>query len=131
MIAVDTNVLIRYLVNDDEQQAEAARVLLSKLTVDNRGFVSREVTLELTWVLKRAYGFSRDKIATVLEQLISSQELEFETEYDILRTVLNFRSNNFEFSDLMVVTAASRYGARPLYTFDRKAARIDGAKLLA
>ena len=54
MIAIDTDVLVRYLVCDDQQQAEAARTLLESLTAERPGFVCREVTVELAWVLERA-----------------------------------------------------------------------------
>lgn len=75
MIALDTNVLVRYLVRDDEAQAATARSLMSSLTADQPGFVCREVILELVWVLERAYGLSREDIADALEQLVSTDVL--------------------------------------------------------
>ncbi len=57
MIALDTNVLVRYQVCDDRPQAEAAQALLDSLTVECPGYLCREVTVELVWVLERAYGF--------------------------------------------------------------------------
>ena len=130
MIALDTNVLVRYLVDDDAQQAEAARVLLTGLTAERRGFVCREVTIELAWVLERVYGFSRDRISTVLEELVVSEELEFEAVDDVARAAGSYRQDGPDFSDLMIAAAAKRSGARPLYTFDRRAARLEGAKLV-
>ncbi|MXX54385.1 MAG: type II toxin-antitoxin system VapC family toxin, partial [Gemmatimonadetes bacterium] len=65
MIALDTNVLVRYLVRDDEQQAESARALLESLTQERPGYACREVVVELVWVLERAYGVSRERIATI------------------------------------------------------------------
>ena len=76
MIALDTNILVRYLVRDDEKQAEAARTLLESLTIEQPGFVCREVIVELVWVLERSYKCSRDRIATVLEQLATTESLE-------------------------------------------------------
>ena len=64
MIALDTNVLVRYLVRDELRQAEAARGLLESLTSERPGYACREVVVELVWVLERAYGFPRDRIAT-------------------------------------------------------------------
>ena len=58
MIALDTNVLVRYLVDDDAEQAQAARTLLEGLTAERSGFVCREVIVELVWVLQRTYGTS-------------------------------------------------------------------------
>ena len=131
MIALDTNVLIRFLTNDDKHQAEVARMLLSDLSADNPGFISREVTLELTWVLNRAYGYSSDKIANVLEYLIATRGIKFETDDDIFDAIYRFRKRGVEFADLMIVAAAKRQGAQPLYTFDEKLAKIDGVELLA
>ena len=131
MIALDTNVLVRFLVNDEPEQAEAARSLLAGLTERERGFVCREVAVELVWVLKRAYGFSRDRIATVLEALAATEELEVEAVDDVIRAASSYRLGGAGFSDLMIAAAAKRRGARTLYTFDRQAARLEGAALLA
>ena len=67
VIALDTNVLVRYLVDDDAKQAEAARALLDALTPARPGFVCREVMVELVWVLRRTYGHTPERIAAVLE----------------------------------------------------------------
>ena len=130
MIALDTNVLVRYLVADDVRQAEAARLLLEGLTAERPGFVCREVTVELVWVLQRAYGFSRDRIATVLEDLAATEGLEVEAAEDVARTALSYRRGGAGFPDLMIAAAAKRAGADTLYTFDRKVAQLEGVTLL-
>ena len=131
MIALDTNVLVRYLVNDDPRQAEAARALLAELTSERPGFVCREVAVELSWVLDRAYGFPRDRIATVFEELVASEELHFEAADDVIRAADSYRRGGAGISDQMIAAAARRSGADPLYTFDRQAAQLRGAVLLA
>ena len=75
MIALDTNILVRVLVEDDEEQARLARGLLGGLTPERPGFVCREVVVELVWVLERTYRLSRDRIAVALEGLVSTQGL--------------------------------------------------------
>ena len=130
MIALDTNVLARYLVCDDAEQAEAARSLLESLSVDRPGYVCREVTVEFVWVLERAYGFTRDRIATVLEELVATEGLVIEAAEDVAHAALRYRRDGPGFSDLMILAAAKRSGAHPLYTFDRQAARLEGARLL-
>ena len=130
MIALDTNVLVRYLVRDDEQQAESARALLESLTTERPGYACREVVVELVWVLERAYGVSRERIATILRDLVTTRGLVVEAADDVARAALRYRAGGPGFSDLMVLAAAERSGARPLYTFDRKAARLDGVQLL-
>ena len=130
MITLDTNVLVRYLVHDDMQQAEAARALLESLTADNPGYVCREVTVELVWVLERTYDLSRDQIATILEELVTTGGLVIESAEDVARAAFRYRSGGTGFSDLMILAAANRSNALPLYTFDQKAARLEGVSLL-
>lgn len=130
MIALDTNVLVRFLVNDDPRQSAAARALLAELTADRPGFVCREVIVELSWVLDRAYGFSRERVATVFEELVGTQELQFEAADDVLRSAEGFRRGGAGFSDQMIAAAARRSGADTLYTFDRQAAQLRGAASL-
>ena len=130
MIALDTNVLVRYLVCDDMEQANTARALLESLTPASPGYVCREVTIELVWVLERAYVFSRDRIATILEELVATEGLEIEEANDVARTAFRFRAGGPGFADLMIAAAAERSGAHPLFTFDQKAARLEGVSLL-
>ena len=130
MIALDTNVLVRYLVRDDIEQAEAARSLLESLTVDRPGYVCREVIVEVVWVLERAYGYSRDQIATILEELVATEELIIESADDVGRAASSYRTGGAGFSDLMILAASERVGAYSLYTFDQKAARLEGATLV-
>ena len=130
MIALDTNVLVRFLVNDDPRQGEAARALLAELASDRPGFVCREVAVELSWVLDRAYGFSRDRIATVFEELVACEELQFEASDDVIRAADGSRRGGPGFADRMIAAAARRAGAAPLCTFDRQAAELQGAVLI-
>ena len=130
MIALDTNILVRYLVRDDLEQAEAARSVLESLSVDSPGYVCREVTVELVWILERSYGFSRNQIATTLEELIGTQGLVFEEADAVAISAYRFRSAGVGFSDLMILAAAERSAAHPVHTFDRKAARLEGMSLL-
>lgn len=127
MIAIDTNVLVRYLVCDDAEQAEAARALLAKLSSERPGFICREVTIEVVWVLERAYQLPRDQIATVLDELIATEGLLIEAADDVSRAASAYRQGGADFSDLMILAAAKRVGARPLHTFDRTLARLEGA----
>lgn len=72
MIAIDTDVLVRYITQDIPEQARTAARLLDRLTPDYPGFVSREVNIETVWVLERSYGFSRAQTAEVLTTLVGA-----------------------------------------------------------
>lgn len=130
MISIDTNVLIRYLVRDDAEQAQAARVLLQGLNADNQGFVSREVVVEVVWVLERAYGFTRSQIADVLSELTTTEGLVMESSDDVAQAAYVYGQGGADFADLMILAAAHRVGATPLHTFDRRLSRLDGAALV-
>ena len=130
MIALDTNVLVRYLVRDIPEQAEAAQDLLQRLTLEDPGFVSREVAIETAWVLERSYRFTREQIADILEELTAVESLVFEVGDDVRRAVLYFRQGGPDFADLMILAAAERAGANPLYTFDQRFARSTNAVLI-
>ena len=131
MIALDTNVVIRFLVQDDPDQAALAGQLISGLTADAPGYVCREVMVELVWVLERAYRYSRAEVAGALEGLLAASEIEIEAADDVGLALFRYRDDGFGFADLMIAAAARRVGAAELVTFDRKAARIDGVRLLA
>ena len=131
MIALDTNVLVRFLVQDDPDQARIATALFDQWTDADPGFVSREVLVELVWVLERAYGYARSDIAAALDGLLSAIELVIEAADDVGQAVERYRLEGFGFADLMIVAAARRDGARELVTFDRKAARLPDVRLLS
>ncbi len=130
MISIDTNVVVRYLVGDDAAQAEAARALLDTLTPDDPGFICREVVMEIAWVLERSYGFARARVAEALMDLTASDSLVFENSDDVAAAAHRYRQGGVGFSDLMILTAAERVGATPLYTFDRRLARMQGVALV-
>ena len=130
MIALDTNVLIRYLTRDNPEQAEAARALLQGLTTDNPGFICREVVIEVVWVLERSYRFSRERIANIVVELVATDTLVIEDDNDVAQAAAAYRQGSADFSDLMILSAANRVGAQPLYTFDRRFARLDGTELV-
>ena len=131
MIALDTNVLVRFLVQDDVDQAKIAEEIIDQLTDAAPGFIGREVVVELVWVLERAYGYERTDIATALDGLLSARELLLEDADDIGPALERYRNEDFGFADLMIAAAARRAGAVELVTFDRKAARLPGARLLS
>lgn len=131
MIALDTNVLARYVVEDDVPQAEAARKLLQSLSRARPGFICREVAVELVWVLSRSYAASREQIASVLLGLLATDSIVIESADDVADSAIRYADGVSDFADLMILAAAQRQAATPLYTFDRRASRADGVELLA
>ena len=130
MIALDTNVVVRFLVQDDPAQSALAREFMATLTADTPGYLCREVMVELIWVLDRAYRYSRAEIATAVEALLSASELEIEAADDVGQALFRYREGRGGFADLMIAAASQRAGASELVTFDRQAATIPGVRLL-
>ncbi len=127
MIALDTNVLVRFLTGDDPDQQADAGALLERLTPAEPGFVAREVVLELVWVLSRGYGLSRKRIAEILVELLDTSGLLFEDAADVSRAAVEYGRGGPEFSDRMILAAAQRVGGTALFTFDRDLAQMGGA----
>ena len=123
--------LVRFLVQDDVEQAKIAGILIDQLTDAAPGLISREVLVELVWVLERAYGYERADIAAAFDGLLSATELLIEDADDIGPALELYRNDGFGFADLMIAAAARRAGAVELVTFDRKAARLPGVRLLS
>ena len=126
MTALDTNVIIRYLVADVPDQAKAARSLIEQLTPDNPGFICREVVIETAWVLERSYRFPRSRIAEALMDLAASDSLVVENAEDVVAAAHRYRQGGVGFSGLMILAAAEWAKALPLYTFDRRLGRVRG-----
>lgn len=130
MIALDTNVLLRFLTQDDAQQSARANETIAALTSDAPGFVPREVIVELVWVLERTYRYPRADVANAIEGLLTAAEIDPEAPDDVGRAVVAYRHHGFGFADVMIAAGAKRAGARKLLTFDRKAARLPEAEFL-
>lgn len=128
MIALDTNILVRYLVRDDAIQAELARQLLQEQFSSERpGFVSIAATVELEWVLRSGYSFGRDAIRTAVLELIDTPNLVFEAEGAVRQAIA---AGNGDFSDRLIHFIGIAAGCEKTVTFDRAFARLDGVELL-
>ncbi|MCY4424640.1 MAG: type II toxin-antitoxin system VapC family toxin [Acidimicrobiaceae bacterium] len=130
MTALDTSVIVRYLVGDDAVQAAAARALMDRLTPDDPGFICREVAVEVAWVLERSYRFARGRIAATLMDLTASDSLVVEDSDDVAAAAHRYGQGGPGFSDLMILSAAERASAAPVRTLDRRLAETAGAVLV-
>jgi len=131
MPALDTNVLVRYIVQDDARQLAAARRLISRCVAEGSTlFVPVTVVLELEWVLRSSFGFGKDDVLLALSSLFSAADLSFESERALEVALQLFRKGSADFADCLHVALATQAGEQPLWTFDKTAARVDGARLL-
>lgn len=129
MIGLDTNVLVRYLVQDDPRQARAATRIVSARTASDRAFVSLIVLVELWWVLRSAYGHSRDDVTGCLDGLLDSVEVAVE-QPEAARNALRLTRDGADFADALIAQVCNRAGCTGVMTFDRGAVRHTAMSLL-
>jgi len=132
MPALDTNVLIRYLVQDDEPQLATARRLIRKCVAEGQTlFVPVTVALEVEWVLRASFEYGKDEVVEALSSLLSAAELSFESEQALEVALQLYRNGAADFADCLHIALVAQAGEPPLWTFDKRAAKVSGAQLLA
>lgn len=130
MIGLDTNVLIRYLTQDDPlQSAKAAEILERRLTPKNPGFVSIVAMVETVWVLDRAYGLTDLEIATAVERLLQVEVLRIEDEQQVFTAMVALKQGRGSFADALIAELGTREGCTKTLTFDQKATRLPAFEL--
>ncbi len=124
MKGIDTNILVRLLVGDDERQAKKAYAIFKEAELNkNELFVSLLVILELIWVLESAYKIDRNKIIGSISDLLLLPILRFEHLAAIQKFILKARDSGYDLSDLLIAQSASEQGCKTLLTFDKKASK--------
>ena len=128
MLALDSNVLIRYLVEDDPEQTRiAAEFVESRLSASEPGFVSLVVLCEVVWTLRSGYGFTRGQMQDALSRLSKARQLTFEHAEIIDRA---FSGGGQDPADVIVHAVGQHHGCTATVTFDRRFARLEGVQLL-
>ncbi|MBU2532056.1 MAG: type II toxin-antitoxin system VapC family toxin [Alphaproteobacteria bacterium] len=130
MRAVDTNILLRFVVGDDPIQFEVAARFLKARTVDDPAYVSLIVLAEMVWALDRRYGYPRESVRAVVLALLESAEVVFEEESSLSMLIADQVKGDI--ADHLVALCARRAGCMSVATFDKKAARsVPGMELLS
>lgn len=127
MLGIDTNVLIRFLVRDDEAQFEKARKLIKReVAAGRRVFVNQLVLLETEWVLRSRYDVPKPRIVEAISGLLDATEIQFEDEPAIEEALFIWKDSTAGFADCLIGAKNRRLGCRATATFDAKAARLPG-----
>jgi len=130
MRALDTNVLVRYLAQDDaKQSALATRLLERQMSGTDRGFISLVVLLETVWVMESRYGADAAMVADILGDLLKAPTLEVQDSAAVREAVRRYSQGGVDLHDCLIVALAAARKARVL-TFDAKAAKRLGMELL-
>jgi predicted nucleic-acid-binding protein len=131
MPGFDTNVLVRWLVEDDDRQTLRAQKLFEAARSSQASlFVPVTVMLELEWVLRSRYQFDKATVLGAINALLETQELEFQDEAALERAMHLYRSGLAEFADCVHAGICAAAGRAPMWTFDERAARLPGVEQL-
>lgn len=131
MIGLDTNVLVRYLAQDEPKQAALATRLIESLTAGEPGFVSHVVLAETLWVLESCYAAEPARVQQVVDALLRSSGILVERAESVWRALRQFKQGGGDFADTLIAVSAADAGCRATYTFDKGAAKRAGMTLLA
>jgi predicted nucleic-acid-binding protein len=124
VIGLDTNALVRYIVQDGARQASAAtRLIESTCTREDPGFISHLVLAELCWVLGRGYGYPRPTLMSVLSNILTAAELQVQDAGTVWQALRAFEAGSADFADYLIALVHETEGCEITYTFDRKAAK--------
>jgi len=131
LIALDTNVLVRYLVQDDPAQAKlATKFIENNCTEDEPCLVGQIVLCELAWVLESNYDQSRQQIAHVIEEMLQIGQLEVQQPEVVWRALSDYKNSNADFPDHLLARVNQSAGAEYTITFDKKASNQPAFELL-
>lgn len=127
MIGLDTNILVRYLAQDDpEQSLQASEIIERRLSEADPGFISIVAMVETVWVLDRAYGLSGRDIAAAVERMLQADALAIESEQEVFTAMTALKEGHGSFADALIAALGAKAGCSATLTFDRKALRLPG-----
>lgn len=131
MIGLDTNVLVRYIAQDDPKQSVVATTLVNSLTKESPGFIALVSIVELVWVMQSCYKSTKMEIVNILETILATRELIIENAETVIRATRLFSGSGAEdFADCLIERSANKAGCEYSVTFDVDATKHAGFRNL-
>lgn len=128
MIGLDTNILLRYILEDDEYQFKRVTELIETLTPEKQGYVSLVVLSEFFWVLKTGYKKAKSEMIESIKLILSLSVFQIE-DYDVAYKALKlYETNKADFPDYIILTKSLKAGCKSVMTFDKAALLSKGFK---
>jgi len=125
MIGLDTNVVVRYIMQDDPSQARLASELMeTELSRETPGYVTLVVLAEVVWVLKTVYGVDKEGLSITIAALLETEQLKVERSNAVLRALKAYQRGTADFSDALIASVARDDGCSRILTFDKKAVSV-------
>jgi len=132
MIGLDTNILIRYLTQDDPRLTPKATALIERqLSLANPGYVTVVTMAETAWVLESYYSLGPGQIAVAIERILAANTIVVEREQQVFEAMMLLRKDKVDFADALIGLLSARAGCSHTLTFDKKASRLPGFELLS
>ena len=130
-IGIDTNILVRYILQDDLAQAARASRFIDSLSKNSPGYITLVTIAELFWVLDRTYRLTRSQFVLAMDELLDSEGIEFQDEFRVVEAInLFIRNATADFSDCLIARCSLAAGCESTMTFDKTAAKSAGMTLL-
>jgi len=130
LIGLDTNVLVRYLAQDDPVQSpKATEIIEERLTEQDPGFISVVAMAETVWVLERLYQLPNMDTATAIERMLQADVFVVESEQEVFAAMIALKEGHGAFADALIAALDAKAGCTSTITFDRKALRLPGFEL--
>ena len=130
MIGLDTNVVVRYLMQDDPRQSRRATQVIEALTVDEPAFLPIVTIMELVWVLESSYELTRTQVAQALAGLLDSRELRVDRAEIVAQAMRTYRAGKADFADALIARLSHDAGCEATLTFDTVAVRDAGMRAI-
>lgn len=131
MIGLDTNVLVRYIMQDDPKQSPKAVKLIESCSDVDAGYITLVSVIELVWVLSSCYDLTREQVAQALDALLRARQLVVQQAAQVLRALRVFKATKADFADCLIERSAAHAGCEKTMTFDVGAAKQAGMTLIA
>lgn len=132
MLGLDTNVLIRYIVQDDEHQAKLATDFIeNECSKENPAFINEITLCEIVWVLKRAYRYDKSIILNITQELLSNNEIQIASYAQARDAYHDYERGNADFSDYFIAQLNKKHGCEVTVSFDKKSCNHQNFKFLS
>ncbi|MEK6397286.1 MAG: type II toxin-antitoxin system VapC family toxin [Terriglobus sp.] len=130
MIGLDTNIVLRYLLQDDVVQTARVNRLIDRLTPENPGYISIATTLEIVWVLRSLFKLTPNQIATHIEQLLAADTFKLQNEQQVFEAAFALKRGLGEFEDALISALNTWAGCTETVTFDQGTSRIPNIRVI-
>jgi predicted nucleic-acid-binding protein len=131
MIGLDTNVIVRYVMQDDPKQSQKATRLIEALSADAPGFVPLVAVVEFIWVLTSCYDLRRDQVAQAIDGILRTKEFIVDRTEQVAQALRVYKTGSADFADCLIERGATSAGCERTLTFDASAAKSAGMNLIA